>query len=75
MFRRWTMKIPNKIQWWIDAHIWKAVWNITYSCAHNYRYCPKLIYAINEAAWNRVCGGPQSFWLIFKLSMGWHQAS
>jgi len=67
-------EMKYRIQCWIDEHIWKSVYNITdwWIRQHNDPYtCCKLANAIQEGAWNRVCGGPQSFWKIFKLAMGW----
>lgn len=69
-----TALLNQRFQWWIDEHWWKAVWYAAewYVGLHRDPYtCCRFANAIKEGAWNRVCGGPQSFWHIFKLSMGW----
>ncbi len=64
--------MSNRLQWWWDEHFWKWV----YLKADN-RMDKKPLeytgfwYALKEASWNRVCGGPQSAWHIFKIAMGW----
>ena len=65
-----------RIQCWIDDHIWKAVYNVADWILRKQQdpyTCCKLLNAIREGAWNRVCGGPESFWHIFTLSMGWRK--
>ena len=61
-----------KVEWWIDQHFWFPVFKLTERIL---RKLPDnyvgFWYALNEASWNRVCGGPQSAWRIFKIAMGW----
>lgn len=73
------MKLSYKLQCIIDMYFWRPIYYgsafLIAKYPDPYQDPPKWLSALNEAAWNRVCGGSTSAWVIFRIAMGWDKNS